>query len=143
MWLYLKFIQTGTRVISISLTFQSLDIQKKIPTTSGGVHVLLLQDWMKSELLACLDWLSDTVKAKGQHGPPHNCFSSRVQNVQFQGEYMKQKAVKEKCVLQDLYDAMYKIFALQSTILNRHPYQFSDALLDCYCREKVTKEEYA
>lgn len=31
--------------------------------------MLRLQDWTKSEPLACLDWLSDTVKANGQQDP--------------------------------------------------------------------------
>lgn len=45
-----------------------------------------LQDWMKCELLACLDWLWDTEEAKCQRDPQRLLASTRrVQNVQTKG----------------------------------------------------------
>lgn len=61
---------------------------------SGGVHVLLLQHWMKPELLACLIWLLDTVKANGQQGA-QKLASTRVQNVQIPGEDMEQEDLND------------------------------------------------
>lgn len=75
-------MQTNTQVytnetkswISESLQHFFAQQQNAKNDLPGGVHVLLLQDWMRSELLAGLDWLLSTVKAKGQQG--HNITGS-------------------------------------------------------------------
>lgn len=40
----------------------------------GGVLEPLRRDWMRSKVLACLDWLLVTDRAKGQQDPQLNWF---------------------------------------------------------------------
>lgn len=57
--------------------------------------MLPLQDWTICELLACLDWLSDTVKATGQQDPQHNWLQPEYRMCKFRGENKEQEDVNE------------------------------------------------
>lgn len=85
---------------------------------SRGVHVQLPQDWMKSEQLACLDWLMDTVEeAEGQTrpwGPAIGQASNTVQNVQNQGQTYGKKRQLMQLFFAFLCMMIYAIFAVFS-----------------------------
>lgn len=88
-----------TGLISISLTFQSLDTKssKKLKKScmSGGVHVLLLPDWMKSELFSLSGLAVRHSEGKRPTGATTQLASTRLQNVHTQGETVEQQDVNE------------------------------------------------